>query len=151
MDLRIVAPAEGMDLASGPGDLAQDMGLQSAVLLSLFCDARDAEAPAGTDPRGWWADVDGDQWGSLLWTLSREVASREVAERARQAAEAALAWLIEDGIAETVEASAEYPSPGHLDLTVTITRGRATSWQHLWQDLNTETPWTGGVLRLRAV
>ncbi len=149
MDLFITTPVEGMDLVTGPGDLVQDLGLQSAILLSLFCDARDEDVPAGMDPRGWWADADGDQWGSRLWSLSREVASSEVAERARQTAEGALAWLIEDGVAESVEVVAELTTPGRLELDVQITRGRATRWQHLWEQLNTETPWAGGVLRLR--
>lgn len=133
----------GPDLVLEPGDLAQDQGLQTAVLLSLFCDARDEDQPAGVDKRGWWGDVEGDQWGSRLWTIAREVASSGNALIARQTAEASLQWMVEDGIASQIEVGAEYVAAGFLRLSVRIERGSAPEWAHLWEAIEAEFQFEG--------
>lgn len=114
----------------GPG-LAEDDGLQTAVVLSLFTDARarvdDALPDGSTDRRGWWgdafADRTGDRMGSRLWLLHREKQLAQVPQRAREYAQEALAWLIEDGIAREVRVTAEWVSQGVLALGVEIRRG----------------------------
>jgi phage gp46-like protein len=91
-------------------DLLADNGLETAVFLSLFLDRRanaDDEIPDGTtDPRGWWADehadVPGDLIGSRRWLLDRSKRSGETAKRLQHYDTEALAWLIEDGVAESV-------------------------------------------------
>lgn len=110
------------DLALERGQLVTDEGLRTAVLISLFTDAR---APAGSalpedgaDPRGWWGDAfpalpagstprDDDALGSTLWLLQRAKAVPATVEAARQAAYDALAWLIRDGVASAIAVSAE--------------------------------------------
>ena len=92
-------------------DLASDDGLKTAIILSLFTDRRaleDDPLPDGSDDRrGWWADAfAGDQIGSRIWLLEREKDTREVVNRARDYAEEALQWLIEDGIAQRIEVMA---------------------------------------------
>jgi len=103
------------DLTIESGDLAPERDLTTAILLSLFTEAR-AEAsdplPQGeTNRRGYWADayaeVDGDKFGSKLWLLDREKSLVVVAAKAKQYAEQALAWLKEDGIAQAVRVTAE--------------------------------------------
>lgn len=150
MDLLLETQNAEGDLALGAGDLAQDFGLQSAVLLSLFTDARNPETEAGSDPRGWWGDLAGDEWGSLLWTLDRQVASKENANNARQYAEASLAWMREDGIVERVEVAAGYVRPGYLELVVKLIRGNATEWAHAWREYSGDIEFGGGILRLSA-
>ena len=90
------------------GDIALDLGISSAVLCSLFADRRaelEDDLPASeTDPRGWCLEPTDDRWGSRLWLLERGKATTETVALARTAALQALAWLIEDGIAETVDA-----------------------------------------------
>jgi phage gp46-like protein len=110
--------ADGVaDLAIVDDDVLADDGLQTAVLLSLFCDApaRDGDQiPDGTDdPRGFWGDefaaVDGDIFGSRLWLLDRaKVRTDQPPEsngvgRAQMAREA-LQWMIDDGVTDRVEA-----------------------------------------------
>ena len=56
--------------------LRAERGLRSAVLISLFTDRRaePGDVPEGEDPRGWWADVlgeEGDRIGSRLWLIDR--------------------------------------------------------------------------------
>lgn len=128
---------EGADLALHQGDLVLDLGLGSAVLRSLFTDARasadELERWGGGDPRGWWGSDEADEWGSTLWLLSREKATQETRARAEGAARAALEWLIDDGVAESVEVTAAYPERGQLSLEVRVVRGRASRWAHLWE------------------
>ena len=120
----------GGDLVLQGQDLARDDGLESAVLVSLFTDRRatieQIRDGDGSDLRGWWGDfnppVDGDQTGSLLWLLRREKQTRETLARARQYAEQALAWLIEDRVARAVTATTEYGAPGVMHIGVEIDR-----------------------------
>lgn len=120
------------DMALGGGALVTDDGLRTAILISLFTDARapaDALlADAGDDPRGWWADAElarpDDSIGSTLWLLRRAKNLPGSVEQARQAARAALDWLIRDGIAQqiTVSASAEGSPATLLAISVVLDR-----------------------------
>lgn len=121
----------GGDLLLSGQDLARDDGLETAVLVSLFTDRRaspDQIRPGedASDLRGWWGDTvpaaEEHQTGSLLWLLRREKQTREVLARARQYAEQALAWMIEDRVARRIAVATEYGQPGTLLIGVTIDR-----------------------------
>ncbi|KAL6953375.1 hypothetical protein U1Q18_052069 [Sarracenia purpurea var. burkii] len=87
-------------------DAALDNGLDTAIYVSLFTDARaDPEtARDPTDLRGWWGDEFGPI-GSRLWELTRGKATDEALSFAKTAAEDALRWLIDEGIATAVTAT----------------------------------------------
>ncbi len=115
----------GLSLAGA--DLASDQGLRSAVLVSLLTDRRANDddvlpgAPEDTNRRGSWDDAwpeaDGDLQGSRLWLLTRSKQIPDVLERAKAYSEEALAWLIEDGVAQAVAVNADWvegPSSGAL-------------------------------------
>ena len=130
-DLRLFWSGEDFaaDLLLADGDLATDAGLRSAVIVSLFTDRRarpdDVLPQQGADPRGWWPDALGDpddQIGSRLWLLSREKQLPTVLAKARDYAMEALAWLVRDGVASSVEVETEISAPGVLGLAVFITR-----------------------------
>lgn len=118
------------DLAIAENDLEQDGGLEAAVFLSLFTDRRaedgDILPDAETDRRGWWGDafpsVDGDRIGSRLWLLGRSKETADVLARAEEYAREALAWLVEDLVAESVATTATIAAPGVLGLSVQIYR-----------------------------
>ena len=66
------------DLVIENDDLKIDEGLETAVLISLYTDARvsDEELPAEeAQKRGWWGDIypdiPNDQIGSKLWLKAR--------------------------------------------------------------------------------
>lgn len=131
----------GADIRSEAGDLLPEGELTTAVILSLFCDARAREddiIPDGTkNVRGWWADTvaplpatglalredstTGDRLGSRLWLLSRELQLPEVMRRAKDYAEEALQWLITDGVARAVAVIPSNPRNGWLVLHIAIT------------------------------
>ena len=130
MDIKLSWAGWGADCSLHAADLLPENGLETAVILSLLCDARarddDTLPDEGTDRRGWWADsvapeVGGDRTGSRLWLLSREKTLPETLRRPKDYAEEALAWLIEDNVARTVAVTADMPRKGLLALTVVIT------------------------------
>jgi phage gp46-like protein len=130
-DIALVQDADGrLDVAIETGDLTADESLRTAVILSLMLDRRanaDDELPhGGTDRRGWWADAYSeppeDLVGSRLWLLSREKDLPDVRRRAEAYAREALQWLLDDGIAESIEVEAETVQRGWLGLLVTIRR-----------------------------
>jgi len=115
-------------LLQSPG-LAGDDGLDTAVILSLFTDARARESdvtPSPGDVRGWWGDsfpaITGDRFGSRLWLLGRRKQLPSVLAEAKGYAEEALGWLIKDGIASRVEVDAFIPRDEMLGLAIAITR-----------------------------
>jgi phage gp46-like protein len=131
MDIRTTFDADTFSFGwqvVGPG-LADDDGLETAVMISLFTDRRanaDDVLPSGNDRRGWWgdalADVDGDRIGSRLWLLSREKQLSSVLTRAREYAIEALQWMVDDGVARAVNAEAIIVRQGVLGLTIEVSR-----------------------------
>lgn len=118
-----------------------------AVLISLFTWRRANDddvlpTPDGSK-MGWWGDsfaaVAGDRIGSRLWLLIRETLTPQTIERAREYAEEALAWMIEDNLARSVEVSARRNDLHGLTLNVHLTRPSgealdldiANLWEHL--------------------
>lgn len=127
----------GADIMLENGDLLPDNGLASAVLISLFTDARApqlTELPPGEKSlRGWWGDLEEPRkTGSLLWLIMREKTLPEVAVRAKEYAENALAWMLEDDVAQTITVDAQLVRPFGLPLKITITRGSAKQYAYLW-------------------
>jgi phage gp46-like protein len=113
------------DILVENGSLKRDSSLESLTIVSLFTDRR-ADDSAGVkiedDRRGWWGDEvassEGQQYGSLLWFVSRGNATLEVAERVRRAAKTALVWMVEDGLLKAIDVTAEYDDEKRLILTV---------------------------------
>lgn len=119
------------DIAIERYDLERDDGLETAVILSLFCDRRatpeqlPAELPAD-DLRGWWGDIkpeaDGDLIGSHLWLLAREKQLPGTLAKAKQYATEALEWMIDDKVAERVAVRTSYPTRNWMLMEIDIYR-----------------------------
>ncbi|MDH4319866.1 MAG: phage GP46 family protein [Desulfobulbaceae bacterium] len=134
-----------IDIGLAGYDLTTDETLQTAVILSLFTDRRadpDDELPDGTaDRRGWWAEaldgIEDDRIGSRLWLLAREKQTAEVANRAREYAEEALQWLVDDGVAAKVIVTTEWIAMGALGMLVEINKPDATKltykFDNIWE------------------
>ena len=116
------------DLALAEGALAQDDGLVTAIIISLFSNRRaraDDQLPAGgNDRQGWWGDllppVAGDQIGSRLWLLRREKTTPQTLNRAREYAQEALQWLVDDGQVSQVEVETEETRRGVLGMLIKV-------------------------------
>ena len=112
--------------------LACEQTLQTAVLISLFTDARanaDVRLPAGqTDRRGWVGQEylpRRQAWGSQLWTLYATKSTNQILAQAEFAAQEALAWMVADGLASRVAAQAQWAGAelNRLALRVQIFEG----------------------------
>lgn len=125
-------------------DLVQDFGLRTAVLVSLFTDrlARENDQlPDGSDDRrGHWSDsylANDDLEGSRLWLLEREKVQPDVLRRAEDYSREALQWMLEDGLARTVQVNAWTTGRGDMNLAVVITRPQGEQVQlkflNIWQ------------------
>jgi len=137
------------DYVMAGAELLDGHDLETAVLISLFTDrlaAADDEIPDGTaDRRGWWGDdqPDGnvDLIGSRLWLLDRRVApTQKTLNDAINYAREALQWMIDDGVAASVNANAAWNAPNFLALQVTIFKTDGTTpvslkYQLLWDNL----------------
>lgn len=114
--------------------VAVDMGtanadpLVRAVLLSLFTWRRAEvdDVQPGESRLGWCGDtlapVTGDRFGSRLWLLARENVTAKTMQRARDYAAEALQWLIDDGVATTIETEAERFGRNGIALKVVLYR-----------------------------
>ena len=90
--------------------------LVRAVVISLFTWRRanpddDLPAPGPNALRmGWWGDsfpaVPNDRIGSRLWLLSRAKLTNDTVIRAKEYADEALRWLIDDGVVARVDVEA---------------------------------------------
>lgn len=134
-DARLALGLDGADLVLDGDGLEIDDGLVTPVLVSVLSDARDENPVAPTldaEVRGYWADNVRDRFGSRLWQLEREKRTLETLERARELGRDALAWLVEERIAATVDVDASYDVNGRLLLDATITRGSSNRHAELW-------------------
>lgn len=130
IDLLMTLGEDGeTDLVFSENDLNTESGLKTAVLVSLFTDARVSESelpPGESDLRGYWGDafpeVAGDRYGSKLWLLAREKMTAEVRARAEEYAIEALQWLIDDGVASAIDVSVEVTGIESVTMKVQITR-----------------------------
>ena len=141
-DIRLVLGAQGADLEIVNGDFRLDLGLSTAVLISLFSDRRleeDEELEGGeTDRRGWWADSAADRYGSHLWRFDRSKMVPSTQAGVEGAARESLQWLKSDGIAGEVEVSGEVVGSDRIDLTVRPKRGLARRWESIWAGVEAE-------------
>ena len=133
-DVRIVWDGAnfGGDVAMSAGDLLSGNDLETAVLISLFTDQ---VAPPNyvftdgtTDRRGWWADTyTGDPIGSLLWTFMRSKRINSTLNDVVDCAKKALAWMVADGVAASVDVTGAWYNASALALRIVVTEPSARS------------------------
>lgn len=142
-DIKLYQTEFGYDIAlSSKNDFELDEGLETAIIVSLFCDRRvraDELPPEETSRRGWWADSlndDKDQTGSKLWLLQREKITSDVLSKAKQYAQEALEWLVTDKVAQSVDVQVERLGLYQIKITVEIARLRdqiSQKFAYVWE------------------
>lgn len=124
--------------------------LVRAVIISLFTWRRanpdDVLPGIGSDQQrmGWWGDtfpvVPNDRIGSRLWLLSRAKLTAQTVLLAKEYAEEALAWMLADKVAGSVEVESERIGLTTLALLCRITKpdGRLLDirFTNVWGFLN---------------
>ena len=129
------------DLELNNGDLLREEGLTTAVLISLFTDARaddDDEIDDKNDKRGWWGDLESPSpIGSKLWQFERSKTTQTVIEQFKKAIEDCLQWMIDDDVAKKINVIVERSEENRLYFSVEIfqTDGNTTAlkFNDLWQ------------------
>jgi phage gp46-like protein len=126
-DIRLFLTDGVGGLALTQNDLDRDSGLETAVMISLFSDRRadleDALPDSSKDLRGWWGDAtQEDKIGSRLWLLSRSKIEDATNTDAEKYILEALQWMIDDGVADSVEATVTRVDTYALEFSVTIAR-----------------------------
>lgn len=133
--------AYGDLLAQADGVLVAELGLSTAVFISLGTDREphpDDDVPEGFEPGGWWADAmdgKGRKIGSRLWLLQRATISDETISRAASYVDEALAWMIEDKIANSVTVTAGRYSVDTIQIETVIDAPEHLSdspWRGVW-------------------
>ena len=125
-------------------DLMDDE-LARAVYNSLFswARARDDDSLPGDSRYGWWADTYAeeadDRFGSRLWLLMRAKLTDENVQRAQEYAEEALKWMLDDGVAVSVDVTAERFGQERLDLSIEVVKpddrvATVARFQDVWRD-----------------
>lgn len=137
----------GADAVLKNGDLDELDELNTAVIISLFswrrANADDVLPDETADPQGFWGDMfathQGDRLGSRLWLLSREKLTQETLNRAKEYAQEALQWLIEDAVASRVVVDVERKGLDQLALLVTVYRSAGNvavlRFDQVWEGL----------------
>lgn len=127
------------------GALDVDEGLESLVMILLFTDRRASPAEVERfrldDPRGWWAETFRDdgvrELGSRLWLLERDKVTPSTITRARGYVEEALAPLVDEGIAPSVQVAVVTLRGGDaLGIDVSIARPPADTrspFRRFWE------------------
>ncbi len=115
------------DWSLAAGDVGLGNDIEAAVLVSLFTDRRapvDSVPPDGSrDRRGWWGDTyTGSQIGSRLWLLDRakKTSAAGLLVQAQRYCAEALQWLVDDGIAATVDVQTSWIDAGAMAILVTV-------------------------------
>jgi phage gp46-like protein len=116
------------DWSFADGDIVYARDIETAVVLSLFTDARasnDFIPPDGSgDRRGFWGDYyDVSPTGSLLWTLRRAIISdtTTLLNLAKTYALQSLKWLKVAGIVDQIIVETSWLNREALAISVTVT------------------------------
>lgn len=133
-DVRLIFENDGGEVQFENGQPVMDQGLYTAVGISLF-----------TEP-GWWGNrvvPAAQSIGADVETLRQGKLTNSVRLNIIEAAKAALKWLTDDGIAQSVTVDAEIPSAGRLNILVTIQEPSADQTRTLryavnWDSLRRE-------------
>ncbi len=126
------------DLVLGEQDLETVDGLETAVAVLLFTDARAAPEEVN-DPqlrRGWVGNIlRSTELGGMLWLLVQAKNTQEIRNKINIWAESSLQPLIDEGSASQIIVSTVQDGVRGIKLTVNIvvTEGRSTKFDY-WLD-----------------
>lgn len=133
--------SEGQPFVPG---LASGDDLVTAVLISLFTDrqaaADDVLTDASGDPRGWWGDLGQDyRIGSRLWLRLRAKQTDQTLQLVKGDIAEALQWLIDDGVAASLDIDAAWQAAGFLAVVLTLNQSSgavlALRFSWAWKEL----------------
>ena len=108
------------------GDILTDDFLDTSILYSIF-DHRRALASEVAEPqlrRGWIGNGPDFENGSKIWLLSQARLTKNNLNKLQDEAEKSLQWLVDDGIAVSLDKVEVFVSQNKVILNVVIRRSR---------------------------
>lgn len=142
MDIALKKTGNLYDLDFDGRDFVMSENLESSVILSLDIKALEEDAMnsavANVDKysAGWWGNsFEETQIGSALWTIKKNVKS--AIDFAKENAKKALEWLVNDGVAASVETDArDEDGVCVIDVTVEKPDGKTEEivFQKKWEE-----------------
>ncbi len=122
-----VLPDGMYDLQIGPdGDILTADSFDTAIIVSLFTDRRAgaSEVGASRNRRGWIGNesTPGIEMGSKLWLFEQARNGIDTMNGLADAAQAAIQWLVDDGFAVAVSATATPSNVSLATLSILIER-----------------------------
>ena len=121
------------------GLIRKDGAFETTSITSLFSWARDESANTVELPQkfGWWgnsfSDSESDNYGSLLWTFRRAKNSFEARSRLERTVLDAFDWMLQDEVAQSVDAEVERFDLQTVALKVSIARADGKRWDNIWE------------------
>lgn len=110
------------DFVLGPFDLVTGNDLESSIIMSLF-----------TLP-SWWADIyEPDNIGCRLLTVLRAKHTDDTRLKARDFCRKALAWLIEDRVAQAVDVQTQWQGDALLIAILVTQATGVTRYSYVWK------------------
>lgn len=137
-DLSIYRTANGLyDLDFNRGDLMLTDGLENAIIVSLACWARDTDISQAANiiPTlgGWWGNsLEDVEIGSQIWKLFSRKLTDLTAEKGAAAASSALKWMVDDGVAKTVDVESSIVD-NVLLFVIRIEKPNSSKHEFKWQ------------------
>lgn len=135
-------PFEGIyDLTIVDSVLESTAGMETSIIVSLFTDARASSDKVATahNRRGWVGDIltvnIGRSLGSTLWVYEQSRITTNILNQIRVAAQEALDWLVEDGIAKTVIVSVQQVTGRGIVIFIEIEtpQGKNQRYSAIWR------------------
>ena len=144
-DLRQRMNENGLfEIAVKNGDFDTVNGFETAILVSLYTDARRTEADV-SDPltRGGWIGnwrtaKEPRELGGLCWTVEHERLTQNVLNLAREYATRSLEWMVKDGVCRNVEVETEAHMQEKIKYLITIIArdGIKYDYIYIWSKTN---------------
>jgi phage gp46-like protein len=141
-DIKMKQDASGIfDIEIKNGDIDHINSLDSAIEISLLCDARAPEVFPVPELRNGWlgntaSDIRDRQLGSLLWLLSQKRLTQTTLNETVDYTNKALAWIVEDKLAKNIDVFGEIVPKYGILLTIDITALNGiveTKYFKLWE------------------
>lgn len=140
-DLRLTKSDGIFDLALSGADFANVDGLETALIVSLFTDARakPSQVKSPDRRRGWVGNIlnaeTGRQLGSRLWVYDQSRLTPDIMNAVAEEAKRCLFWMVQDGVARSVNAGVEKNSDRSINIVIDIVTasGENRRYELLWR------------------
>jgi len=144
-DILVKQDANGFfDLRVKDNDFESVDGFETAIIISLFTDARapSANVESPERRRGWVGDIltaeIGRDLGSTLWLYEQSRITQNILNQIKQAARESLVWMVEDGIAKDVATAVRQTDTRaiEIDIIIKTLQNRVERFSVLWRRTN---------------